>query len=82
MVDLQHFYDEIQKVRQRRTEREEEQEEQERLRAEEARLREAEQYHDWHAKEESFHVSELRAPITEAVPLWDTLCSPPPWRPA
>ena len=39
-----HFFDEIQKVRNRRFEREAEQEEQERLRAEEARLREIEQY--------------------------------------
>jgi hypothetical protein len=35
----QHFFEEIQKVRKRRSEREDELEEQERLRAEEARLR-------------------------------------------
>jgi len=56
----QHFFEEIQKVRGRRDEREAEMEEQERLRAEEARLREAEQYHDWHAKEESFHLEQAR----------------------
>eukprot|EP00614_Pseudopedinella_elastica_P030873 CAMPEP_0172623520 /NCGR_PEP_ID=MMETSP1068-20121228/129411_1 /TAXON_ID=35684 /ORGANISM="Pseudopedinella elastica, Strain CCMP716" /LENGTH=520 /DNA_ID=CAMNT_0013432113 /DNA_START=165 /DNA_END=1727 /DNA_ORIENTATION=+ len=55
-----HFYEEIQKVRKRRQEREEEMEEQERLRAEEARLREAEQYADWHQKEESFHLEQAR----------------------
>jgi hypothetical protein len=55
-----HFYDEIEKVRRRRSEREAEQEEQERLRAEEARLREAEQYADWHQKEESFHLEQAR----------------------
>jgi hypothetical protein len=56
----QHFYEEIQKVRGRRSDREAEMEEQERLRAEEARLREAEQYSDWHAKEESFHLEQAR----------------------
>lgn len=55
-----HFYDEIEKVRRRRSEREAEQEEQERLRAEEARLREAEQYADWHQKEETFHLEQAR----------------------
>ena len=56
----QHFYDEIEKVRRRRSEREAEQEEQERLRSEEARLREAEQYADWHQKEETFHLEQAR----------------------
>ena len=56
----QHFFEEIQKVRARRSEREAEQEEQERLRAEEARLREAEQYSDWHQKEEAFHLEQAR----------------------
>ena len=56
----QHFYEEIQKVRQRRSEREAELEEQERLRAEEARLREAEQYADWHQKEDAFHLEQAR----------------------
>lgn len=56
----QHFYDEIQKVRHRRSEREAEQEEMERIRAEEARLREAEQYADWHQKEESFHLEQAK----------------------
>jgi hypothetical protein len=46
---------EIEKVRNRRTEREEEREEMERLKAEEQRLREAEQYGDWQAREEEFH---------------------------
>jgi len=55
-----HFLDEIHKVRKRRTDREEEQEEQERLRAEESRLREAEQYADWHKKEEDFHLEQAR----------------------
>ena len=47
-------------MRRRRDEREAEQEEQERLRAEEARLREAEQYADWHQKEETFHLEQAR----------------------
>eukprot|EP00617_Octactis_speculum_P021065 CAMPEP_0185767826 /NCGR_PEP_ID=MMETSP1174-20130828/45585_1 /TAXON_ID=35687 /ORGANISM="Dictyocha speculum, Strain CCMP1381" /LENGTH=493 /DNA_ID=CAMNT_0028452189 /DNA_START=42 /DNA_END=1520 /DNA_ORIENTATION=- len=55
-----HFLGEIHKVRKRRSDREAEQEEMERLRAEESRLREAEQYADWHKKEESFHLNQAR----------------------
>ncbi|TYZ59721.1 hypothetical protein PybrP1_006633 [[Pythium] brassicae (nom. inval.)] len=46
---------EIEKARQRREAREAEREEAERLRNEELRLRDAEQYDDWQQKEEQFH---------------------------
>ncbi|KAI9916604.1 hypothetical protein PsorP6_018074 [Peronosclerospora sorghi] len=48
--------EEIRKARQRRTEREAEKEEMERLKSEELRLKDAEQYEDWHQKEEAFHL--------------------------
>ncbi|TFJ86936.1 hypothetical protein NSK_002024 [Nannochloropsis salina CCMP1776] len=51
---------EIEKVRKRREEREKEQEEMERLRAEEARLREAGNYEEWERKEEEFHLEQAR----------------------
>jgi len=56
----QHFFEEIQKVRNRRSQREAEMEEQERLRSEEARLRKAEQFADLHQKEETFHLEQAR----------------------
>mmetsp|Transcript_25914 Transcript_25914/g.77837 ORF Transcript_25914/g.77837 Transcript_25914/m.77837 type:complete len:495 (-) Transcript_25914:82-1566(-) len=52
--------DEIEKVRQRRAAREAELAEMERLRDEEQRLREAEQFEDWQAKEEGFHLEQTR----------------------
>ncbi len=51
---------EIEKVRQRREDREKELEEMERLKAEEARLREASMYDDWERKEEEFHLEQAR----------------------
>lgn len=50
--------EEIRKARQRREEREAEKEEMERLRSEELRLKDAEQYEDWQQKEEEFHLSQ------------------------
>ncbi|CAM9096277.1 unnamed protein product [Heterosigma akashiwo] len=47
--------EEVEKVRRRRKEREEELEEMERLKAEESRLREVQQFGDWQKKEEDFH---------------------------
>lgn len=52
--------DEIQKARQRREAREAEKEEMERLKSEELRLRDAEQYEDWQQKEEEFHLAQTR----------------------
>ena len=52
--------DEIRKARQRRDDREKEQEEMERLKTEELRLRDAEQYEDWQQKEEEFHLTQAR----------------------
>lgn len=51
---------EIERARDRRVQREKEREETERLRAEEARLKDAQQYHDWEAKEEEFHTAQVR----------------------
>ena len=51
---------EIERARERRVQREREREETERLRAEEARLKDAEQYHNWEAKEEEFHLAQVR----------------------
>lgn len=50
---------EIEKVRKRRTQREEEVAELERLRDEEQRLRESQQYSDWQSKEESFLLEQI-----------------------
>ena len=55
-----HFVEEIEKVRKRRAEREHELAEMERLRDEEQRLRDAEQFGDWQAKEEAFHLEQTR----------------------
>lgn len=51
---------EIEKVRQRRKERELQFAEMERIRAEESRLKELEQYDDWARKEEEFHLQQQR----------------------
>jgi len=52
--------DEIETIRRRRKEREMEREEMERLRAEEARMKELENYDDWAKKEEEFHLEQQR----------------------
>lgn len=52
--------EEIRKARKRREEREAEKEEMERLKNEELRLRDAEQYEDWQQKEEEFHLNQAR----------------------
>jgi len=51
---------EIEKVRQRRKDREEQFEEMERIRAEESRMKELENYDDWARKEEEFHLQQQR----------------------
>jgi len=51
---------EIEKVRKRREDREKEQEEMERLKAEEARMREAASFGDRERKEEDFHLEQAR----------------------
>ncbi|CAM9983823.1 unnamed protein product [Ectocarpus sp. 12 AP-2014] len=50
--------DEIEKVRKRRDDAEAEREEMDRLKAEESRLREQQQYGDWQKKEEQFHLKQ------------------------
>eukprot|EP00904_Undaria_pinnatifida_P005010 jgi/Undpi1/1639/HiC_scaffold_11.g05029.m1 len=50
--------EEIEKVRKRRDDAEAEREEMERLKAEESRLREQQQYGDWQKKEEHFHLKQ------------------------
>ncbi|POM73378.1 Hypothetical protein PHPALM_9781, partial [Phytophthora palmivora] len=52
--------DEIRKARRRREEREAEKEEMERLKSEELRLKDAEQYEDWQQKEEEFHLKQAK----------------------
>ncbi|KAG1707932.1 hypothetical protein DVH05_024583 [Phytophthora capsici] len=52
--------DEIRKARKRREEREAEKEEMERLKSEEMRLKDAEQYEDWQQKEEQFHLKQAK----------------------
>ena len=52
--------EEIEKVKKRRQEREEEREEFERLRLEENRLREQEQFGDWQKKEDEFHLLQAK----------------------
>ena len=51
---------EIEKVRQRRIDREQHLEEMERLRAEEAKMKELENYEEWARKEEEFHLQQQR----------------------
>lgn len=53
-------FSEIEKVRQRRTDRDLQREEMERIRAEESRMRELENYDDWAKKEEEFHLQQQR----------------------
>lgn len=53
-------FDEIEKVRNRRTERDNEMIERERARAEESRMREQEHFQDWATKEEAFHLQQQR----------------------
>ena len=55
--------DEIERARERRSKREAEREEMERLRAEEARLKDANQYAGWEEKEEEFHRNQIRTRI-------------------
>lgn len=52
--------EEIELIRRRRKEREMEREELERLRAEESRMKELENYDDWAKKEEEFHLEQQR----------------------
>ncbi|KAH7464661.1 Cactin [Phytophthora ramorum] len=52
--------DDIRKARERREQREAEKEEMERLRSEEMRLKDAEQYEDWQQKEEQFHLQQAK----------------------
>ncbi|KAG7337703.1 cactin binding domain containing protein [Nitzschia inconspicua] len=52
--------EEIETIRQRRKERELEREEMERLRAEESRMKELENYDEWAKKEEEFHLEQQR----------------------
>ena len=54
------IFEEIEKVRQRRLDREQHFEELERLRAEESRMKELENYDDWARKEEDFHLQQQR----------------------
>ncbi|CAB9505133.1 Conserved mid region of cactin [Seminavis robusta] len=53
-------FDEIDKVRKRRADRELQFEEMERIRAEEARMKELENYDEWARKEEEFHLVQQR----------------------
>lgn len=55
-----HIFEEIEKVRKRRKDREIQFEEMERLRAEETRLKELENYDEWARKEEEFHLQQQR----------------------
>ena len=50
----------LKKIRQRRKDREAERDEMERLRAEEARMKELENYDEWAKKEEEFHLEQQR----------------------
>ena len=52
--------EEIETIRRRRKEREVEREEMDRLRAEEARMKELENYDEWQKKEEEFHLEQQR----------------------
>ena len=54
------MFDEIEKVRQRRRDRDQHFEEMERLRAEESRMKELENYDEWARKEEEFHLQQQR----------------------
>lgn len=56
----EHTFSEIEKVRQRREARELHLEEMERIRAEESRMKELENYDEWARKEEEFHLQQQR----------------------
>ena len=58
--DQHAIIDEIEKVRRRRREYEEQKEEMERIRAEESRMKELENYDEWARKEEEFHLQQQR----------------------
>lgn len=55
-----HIFGEIEKVRKRRQDRELQFEEMERIRAEESRMKELENYDEWARKEEEFHLNQQR----------------------
>jgi hypothetical protein len=55
-----HIFEEIEKVRKRRLDREMDFEERERIKAEESRMKELENYDDWARKEEEFHLQQQR----------------------
>jgi len=55
-----HIFGEIEKVRKRRKDREMQFEEMERIRAEESRMKELENYDEWARKEEEFHLQQQR----------------------
>jgi hypothetical protein len=55
-----HTFDEIDKVRRRREERDLQMQEMERIRAEESRMKELENYDEWARKEEEFHLQQQR----------------------
>mmetsp|Transcript_18150 Transcript_18150/g.30078 ORF Transcript_18150/g.30078 Transcript_18150/m.30078 type:complete len:533 (-) Transcript_18150:127-1725(-) len=55
-----HIFEEIEKVRKRRQDREMDFEERERIKAEESRMKELENYDDWARKEEEFHLNQQR----------------------
>ena len=59
-ADREALMEEIERARARRTAREAEMEEMERLRAEEMRLKDSEQYTNWEAKEDEFHLKQAR----------------------
>ncbi len=55
--------EEIDTIRRRRKERDEEREEMDRLRAEESRMKELENYDEWAKKEEEFHLEQQQSLI-------------------
>jgi len=59
-VNQDHIFGEIEKVRKRRKDREIQFEELERIRAEENRMKELENYDEWARKEEEFHLQQQR----------------------
>jgi hypothetical protein len=58
--DQNEIINEIEKVRKRRSDYEEEKEEMERIRAEESKMKELENYDEWQQKEEEFHLLQQR----------------------
>jgi len=59
-ADKKNVFEEIEKVRKRRRDRELQFEEMERIRAEESRMKELENYDEWARKEEEFHLNQQR----------------------